>query len=362
MSNWSMRASHQWAVRPDDERFTSLNDMFDHFKLVREQSRAFAVGSKRINAVAEDDHKGMLVEIGNDVWAPTHHSFGQISQLAEARAGYLRRLPSELAADCINYGLKFLRQPEDVGLLVRNNGEHILRAATGPNYGRIWNADVVKYLIERFGDGITGAWKVPGEFGKAITVTKANTTLYASDRDFFIFLADEHNRITVPNRRNGQSGSLARGFYCWNSEVGDKTFGIGRFLFDFACSNRIVWGGQDYKELTIKHTISAPDKFIDQVTPTLLAYANASAGPMEELIKQAQAKKISDDLDNFLATRFSRRNVNAIKTVHEFEEGKPIETVWDAVTATTAWARGITHQDTRVEVERQAGLILQSAA
>ena len=41
---------------------------------------------------------------------------------------------------------------------------------------------------------------VPGEFGGRVTVTKDNTTLYASDRDMFVFLADEENRIELPNR------------------------------------------------------------------------------------------------------------------------------------------------------------------
>ncbi len=40
------------------------------------------------------------------------------------------------------------------------------------------------------------------------TVTKENTTLYASDRDFFVFLANEKNKIEVPNRRNGRAGSM----------------------------------------------------------------------------------------------------------------------------------------------------------
>src|SRR5205085_2945852 len=96
-------------------------------------------------------------------------------------------------------------------------------------------------LVERFGDGVSGHWRVPGEFGNRITVTKENTTLFASDRDMFVFLADEDRRIDVPGRRNG-SGSMARGFFVWNSETGDKTLGLGFFLFDYVCANRIVWG------------------------------------------------------------------------------------------------------------------------
>src|SRR5437762_14385951 len=93
-------------------------------------------------------------------------------------------------------------------------------------------------LVERFGDGVSGHWRVPGEFGNRITVTRENTTLFASDRDMFVSLADEDRRIEVPDRRNG-SGPMARGFFVWNSETGDKTLGLGFFLFDYVCADQI---------------------------------------------------------------------------------------------------------------------------
>jgi hypothetical protein len=71
-------------------------------------------------------------------------------------------------------------------------------------------ADVVDALVDRFGDGVSGSWRVPGEFGNRVAVTKGNTTLFASDRDMFVFLADEENRIELPNRRAGRMGSFAR--------------------------------------------------------------------------------------------------------------------------------------------------------
>ena len=106
-----------------------------------------------------------------------------------------------------------------------------LRAATGPQYGRVWNADVVAMLIDRFGDGVTGDWRVPGEFGRRVTVDRRNTTLFASDRDMFVFLADEDRRIEVAGR------NLARGFFVWNSEEGGKSLGAGFYLFDYVCAN-----------------------------------------------------------------------------------------------------------------------------
>jgi hypothetical protein len=47
----------------------------------------------------------------------------------------------------------------------------------GPNYGRVWNVEVVEMLIDKFGDGISGDWRVPGEFGKRVDVDRQDTTL-----------------------------------------------------------------------------------------------------------------------------------------------------------------------------------------
>jgi hypothetical protein len=221
---------------------------------------------------------------------------------------------------------------------------------------------VVSELVKRFGDGITGDWKVPGEFGRDVAVTKANTTLYAGDRDMFVFLADEKNRVEIPNRRNGKSGQLARGFFIWNSEVGDRSLGLGTFLFDYACCNRIVWGAEEYKEVRISHTASAPDKFLTEMQPAVDALAVASSANITEAIEAARARKVKNDLDEFLGKRFSKTMVGAIKTLHEVEEGRPIENLWDVTTAMTAYARGVPHQDERVKIEREAGKLLKLAA
>src|SRR5260370_30569868 len=119
-----------------------------------------------------------------------------------------------------------------MGVLLNTNedgGVNELRSVNGPNYGRIYDADVVDPLVEKFGDGVSGQWRVPGEFGNRVTVTKDNTTLYASDRDMFVFLADEENRIELPNRRAGRMGSFARGFFVGTTEVGKSSL-FARFL------------------------------------------------------------------------------------------------------------------------------------
>lgn len=357
-----MQASHQWASRPDDERYLSLLDMKEHFDSQRASSRELVVSNRKFEVVPEPDHKGIKVFGPNGVgYAPTNWAFGQLAQLGEAPASYLRKLPAEIAADCVNYGLKIRRNVEDVGvLLYKNGGDPMLRAATGPRYGRIWNSDITDALIEKFGDGRTGDFRVPGEFGKQVEVTKANTTLYAGDRDMFVFLADEEHRIELPNRRDGQSGALARGFFFWNSEVGSATFGMSTFLFDYVCCNRIVWGAQEVQEVKIRHTSAAPDRWLEELMPAIQTYSHSSTAGVVNAIEDARKDRL-DNVEEFLAKRFGARTVSQLQNIHQLEEQRPIETRWDVVTAVTAKARSIGHQDQRVELEREAGKLLQAA-
>lgn len=366
------KANQQWSSRPDDERYTSLTSMADFMANLRRKSRALVLPNRALTAMpVEDDpdHKALVVQgPGGHAVGVSHWAFGQLAQRAGAPASYLRDLPAPLAADCVNYGLA-TRQVEDVGVLLRADGAPQLAAVTGPEYGRVWNADVVAALVKRFGDGVTGHFRVPGIRGAQLeAVTKENTTLFASDRDMFLFLADEERRIEVPNRRDGEPGSLARGFFVWNSEVGSATFGVATFLFDFVCANRIVWGADEYREIRIRHTSGAPERWMAEVAPALERYARSSDKSVTAALEAARAARIGAGEDDkaaavadFLNKRFTKSQTAAILTAHQLEEHRPVETLWDAAVAVTAYARGIPHQDKRVEVEREAGAILSLA-
>jgi hypothetical protein len=369
------QASHEWSSRPEDERFTSLIDLAEHCERARTLSSAKVVSTRGIEArPVEGDSKALVVVGPNGgALAPTNWAFGQLATRAGAPAGYLRDLPAPLAADCINYGLT-RKDAEDTGVLLRKDPSGIatLNAVTGPNYGRVWNATIARALVDRFGDGVShGGFKVPGEFGKDVSVTKSNTTLYASDRDMFVFLADEANRIDVPDRRGGKTGSMARGFFVWNSETGAQTFGISTFLFDYVCCNRIVWGAQDVKEIRIRHTASAPDRWIDEVAPAIERYAESSTKSITDAIEAARALRLTSGVEQseretavaaFLTKRFTRSQAKAISAAHLADEGRPIESVWDAVVGATAYARGVGFQDERVDLERKAGQLMSLAA
>jgi hypothetical protein len=157
-------------------------------------------------------------------------------------------------------------------------------------------------------------------------------------------------------------GSLARGFFVRNSEVGAGILEITAFLFDYACCNRIVWGAQDVSRIAIRHTSGAPDRWLEQALPVLETYRHSAASPVEAKLIAAQAKKV-DNVEEFLKSRkFTSSLIARAQASHEAEEGRPMESVWDVVTGLTAAAKGVQWQDDRVAIERAAGKLLDLVA
>src|ERR1700688_2797641 len=102
-----------------------------------------------------------------------------------------------------------------------------------------------------------------------VDVTKETTTLYASDRDVFLFLVDDTHPIEAGRLPNGDPDLYFRGFYCWNSEVGSKTLGIASFYLRAVCMNRNLWGVEDFQEISIRHSKFATQRFAHEAAPAL---------------------------------------------------------------------------------------------
>jgi hypothetical protein len=233
------RVSSEWFSRPDDERYLSLDDLFSSVKGRAERSRTRTVESAAIRIEAHRDNPeklGLVLPGADEPIAPTHWSFGQLSSLVGAPAAYLRQLPAPLAGINLQYGLTNHRA-EQIKTMEVANGRTELRAVTGPDYGRIYDHELVSAVQRIAGNG-TGdtRWKVPGVldwstgiYNPRVDVTKETTTLYASDRDVFLFLVDDLNPIEAGLMPDGSPDLYFRGFYCWNSEVGAKTLGIASF-------------------------------------------------------------------------------------------------------------------------------------
>lgn len=357
-----MTLSNRWHRRPDDAQLPNLDDLVGFKTAERERSRATVIPSRALTVqpVLDDPARRALAIVGPDGTpaTPTHWSFGQLAGVVGAPAAYLRKLPSDIVADCINYGI-FERRVEDTGVLLRQDGHIELAAVTGPNYGRVWDADIAGTLRRLFGNGLDGDFTLPSVVGGA---PGQRVPVYASDRDMFVFLCDENNRIEIKDRRNGRGGSLSLGFILWNSEVGSKSMGIATFVYDYVCGNRLIMGMRGYEEIAFRHTVSAPTRWLEEMAPAIEAMARKETHSIREAVEAAQAKRIdADSVDEFLRKRFTKGQASGIMAAHMAEEDRPIESLWDVTVGVTAYAKGITWQDERVGLERAAGKVLALA-
>ena len=370
------RVSSEWFSRPDDERFLSLTELYDAVKARADRATARTVESRavRVEANREDAERLSLIVPGQDEpIAPTHWSFGQLCSLVGAPASYMRQLPAPLAGINLQHGL-LSHRAELVKTLEAEDGRIELRAVTGPDYGRIWDHELVAAVMRIAGNGVGDTmWKVPGVLDWAtmthnpfVDVTKDTTTLYASDRDVFLFLVDDTHPIEAGRLPNGEPDLYFRGFYCWNSEVGSKTLGIASFYLRAVCMNRNLWGVEGFEEINIRHSKFAAQRFAHEAAPALTSFANSSPAPFVAGIRAAREKIVArtdEDRETFLRKRgFSKaETAKIIETVLQ-EDGRPPESIFDFVQGMTAHARTKAHQDTRLELEAKAKTLLEKAA
>lgn len=366
-----MQAFNQWASRPADERFSSLESLITAVRSVRERART----SKHVNLaqceVTTLDETPMLRSPSGVIADMTHHAFGQLCRLVEAPAHYLRTLPAALAADNLNLGL--CRLPEsadadtmafDATLLVdmQDAGAATparrIRQFCSEKYGRIWNLDVALRLQRLTHER--------PEWQPAPAAFDGSRGLYASDEDMFCFMVDNDRRIfeSLPG------GGLGRGFFVSNSEVGAGSFTVTTFLYEYVCGNHRVWGAKGVKELRIPHLGNADEKAFRSLTIELTKYADSSASYDEELIRRARAKIFGATKDEVLDAVFGLRidGMSRKMIAAGFDRAVEREDRYGDPTSAWALAGGITelsqekpNAKDRTTLDRAAGKLMEVA-
>jgi hypothetical protein len=364
------RASREWWKRPDDERYLTLDDLYQAILARAHESRVTTIPNQSLLARGSGDAGGELYLVNEDLGTldPTHWSLGQLATISRTPARWIREVATvptgpAIAAHAINLGLRHLADRENVQLMSQpvasGSPRHELRCLVGPDYGRIYDHEVVRAVLDANEDG---RWHVPAASYQTKNPKRA-TTLYASDRDVFVFLVDEKNPISV--KVDGMVRNLFRGFMVWNSEVGHHKFGFMTFLYDFVCDNRMVWGAREIKEISIKHTKNAPDRFAREVRPLLRAYAEASVLDVEAKLQRAAEMKVGttdeEVMDWLRRHEFKEKEGRKIVETAKAEEGGA-RTVWELVNGGTALARSIPYNDDRVALERRVSGLLRAAA
>lgn len=356
-----MNASREWATRPADQRFSSLEALnaacLEHRRNARE---ARSVPYSTLSVSASDAGAVLVTGSSGRPAQLNHFSFGQFASRVGAPAGYLRKLPAPLAVECLREGLTQLPPDASAKLLLSapEGAPLAIRAFTSDDYTRIWNADVTRRLLRLTQDH--------PEWQPAPAAFDGSRGLYASDANMFAFLVDNNRRIFEQD----PGGGLSRGFFVANSEVGDCAFYITTFLYAYVCGNHIVWGAQQVRQLRIRHVGTADDRAFAGIAAELRAYSNESASTDEARITRARAFQIGASKDEVLDAVFALRAPQLSRKMisdgfdraeaHVDWYGSP-RTAWGLANGLTEIARDAEFADARVDLERASGKVLAMA-
>jgi hypothetical protein len=373
------QAHNQWANRPADERFETLQDLYNASRAYANSAREKKVAISSIRTEAVDGNVQIVGKKNNPAQL-THWSFGQLAARVGAPAGYLRDLPATLAVQNLNHGLAHKAENDvDVNLLFHQNGGMLLRAFTSDKYTRIWNWEVAERLLDlqsrgwkpatpdmRFDGGDVAQCQMCHGTGKDCITCKgtgrAFPSLYASDHDMFAFVKNSSIVVKEP----GSDDGLQRGVIVQNSEVGAGALKLTKFLYRRMCGNHIIWGASKVMDISVRHVGDARQRW-DGYQAEIQKYADTGAQEDEQKIKKSRNMKIGDTKEEVLDKLFGMRFLNVpMKTldagyeaVVPHQDGDP-NTVWGMVQGLTRHSQKSTYADQRTDIDRAAGKLMEA--
>jgi len=386
------QASHQWASRPDDERYGSLESMLEACKGYAQSAATASIRTNDLDLVDSGDNIALVGPAGTPATL-THYAFGQLSRLVGAPAEYLRKLPAAIAIENLSHGLRDKADDRSLSLLLHKNGSLVTRAITTESYDRVWNYEILERIVNT--RMVDQGWRVPparpartgqvgtrvateadilpnqGDFGLAIKVGDlvAPAGLYASDHDMFCFLVNHTNPIA-----DGQK-FLNRGVFIQNSEVGDCSLKFKMFTYDNVCGNHIVWGVHSVSDVSIRH-VKGQDQSRGKTLQnarakwSIMSSASTDNGAMERAIQSARTMELGATKDEVLnavfrfakprgLTALTRNTVDAAydTAVANPRYGSP-RSVWGLVNGLTENSQN-GHTDSRTDLDVQAGRLME---
>ena len=382
-----MEASKQWALRPPDERFDSLAQMYAQAQQQRQISQSIKLpesASLQIGYDALDEELNLEVS-GIGHFALNNWTLSQLCNRAQAPADYLIGLDDpELLATCLNRSM--FKQAHSPDVNSRRAGTQLyhqdgtLRAITSNRYSRIYDCDILQRLLPLNEAG----WKTPPAWGGPNSPGARQATakdvvnyslvklgdwirpsgLYRGDRDMFVFLINDENRIN-----DGSDLGLGRGFFVRNSEVGCASFSYTEFAYRYVCGNHIVWGAQDVREVRLRHIgADTPEKAFQALTCQLVEYANSSTETDELLIKRSKEFVLGANKNEVLDFLFGKRLLTrklageAYDLCERFEDKLNPRSIWGIVQGVTRASQEQVYADKRNQVDELTPKLLKLVA
>lgn len=369
-----MQAHEQWATRPADERFQTLDEL--HAACDKRDRASFEDAYELNTLTAQVEGGAMSLNLpGGRLGFLSPWSARQFLSRISTPADFIPRIDEGLATQVLNNRLARTideianeeTQRDGYGrMLLQNVGgpesrDLNIRAFYGSRYARLEDRHVTALLKATLPDG----WKNPvafkdGKWGAELVPSG----LYASDRDMFAFFISGGDAVET-----GGPHVMHRGFFVWNSQVGAKDFGFTTFYMDRVCGNNIIWGATDVNSFRGKHTKGVIDVFkgFDTFMASLLqdashdAFAAAIKAAKATIVASVAEDKEIESVDTMRKLGFSKAETVAALGAIRTEEATPVGSRFDWLGGYTAIARRIPNIDARVELETRAAAILLPA-
>lgn len=348
----------EWADRPADQRFYSLESARDAMKALHLSSRGARAKFGDL-LVAPDGDDLVLTGKHGGTAKFNNWSFGQLAGLASAPAGYLATLPAAQAAADLNFSLsKRIEEDgdDDLQLLVRlNDGQYTLGAVNGKIYTRLWNEAVLSRLI----DLTAGTdWQLPVS---RHPLDNGQGVLFASDRDMTVLLKDDTNRV-----QDGSEGGLMRAVVVRNSEVGSAKFSVWAAYLRAICGNLILWGVEKSIEVAFRHVGDGMDaRSLKALNGLLNTHREAPARELEARIERLKTVEFGPSREGVVDHLFSRKIAprKALESAYTLcEQAEPDlnpRSPWGMAQGLTRYSQMAPNFDRRAEVDKSARKVLE---
>jgi hypothetical protein len=363
MSNLAT-AQREYYKRPADERFESLQDLIRNATDDKNLSGERTLPWSSLQAVASD--RDVRLQSAKGQAKLTHWSFGQLSRIMGAPAGYLRELPHQLAADCLNHGIAE-RKDQPVNLLLKvptvTGGAPTIRSITSDSYARLWDADLYGSIARTIVDH-DPSWSLPPVWpGQPIGGA------YRGDRDSFLILTNGGSIVADPSLQSkGDAGAMYRGLLVRNSEVGASSITIEQILFRFVCGNHMLWGAvvaQQFRRRHVGRTLSRDT--MREIASIAYRWTHQSTARDAAILQTLISHEVGKDREQAIAFLRSlgatvEQAEQAYQLCEQEESQLSPRSFWGLAQGLTRASQLTDYQDERFQIDRVAGQLLAKGA
>lgn len=360
-------ASRQYAERPADERFPSLQALTQSALDDKNLSAERTYNLKDLRVVAgflgsANEHPTVKLASPKGEAIMSHWAFGQLCRTLGAPAAYLRELSQGLAADCLNEGLSTSGVGASANLLVRaaNGQPPTVRACTSESYGRVWDADLY------------------GEIGRALVDHDAQWTLpptwsgepagaYRGDRDSFLILTNGGSIVSDPSLTTQGQGDMYRGLLVRNSEVGASSLVIEQILYRYVCGNHMLWGAVIDRQYRRRHVGTRVLRdTVREISSIAFRWTQHSTERDNAIIRGLIDHEIASTkeavIDELRALGATAEQATAMYVRCEQTESVSPRSFWGIAQGATRVSQDSQYQDERYQLDRLAAQVMARGA